>query len=195
MPEKGGHIDELRPFVDVANDVHWVMIVAWIVAAFRPTGPYPVLVVNGEQGSAKSTVCRILWMLFDPNAAPLRSEPKEPRDLMIAATNAWCLMLENLSGVPAWLSDALCRIATGGGFATRKLYSDDEEKLFDAQRPVVLNGIPELATRPVCWIERSRSRCHRSRNRKGERNGNFIGNSTPSDLVFSARSWTRFRRR
>jgi hypothetical protein len=87
-------------------------------------------------------------MLLDPNAAPLRSEPKEPRDLMIAATNAWCLMLENLSGVPAWLSDALCRLATGGGFATRELYSDDEEKLFDAQRPVVLNGIPELATRP-----------------------------------------------
>jgi hypothetical protein len=55
--------------------------------------------------------------------------------------------LDNLSRIPPWLSDALCRLATGGGFATRELYTDAEEALFDAQRPVILNGIEELATR------------------------------------------------
>jgi hypothetical protein len=34
-----------------------------------------------------------------------------------------------------------------GGFSTRELYTDQEEALFDVQRPLVLNGIEELATR------------------------------------------------
>src|SRR5262249_22797259 len=55
--------------------------------------------------------------------------------------------LENLSRLPEWLSDALCRLATGSGFATRALYSDAEEALFAAQRPVILNGIEAVATR------------------------------------------------
>ena len=58
------------------------------------------------------------------------------------------MALENLSSIPVWLSDSLCRLATGGGFSTRELYSDGEEKLFDSQRPVLLNGIVEVVTRP-----------------------------------------------
>ena len=66
---------------------------------------------------------------------------------MIAASNGWIISFDNLSHVPSWLSDALCLLATGGGFSTRELYTDSEEVLFDAQRPVILNGIEELASR------------------------------------------------
>ena len=66
---------------------------------------------------------------------------------MVSANASWALSLDNLSRVEPWLSDALCRIATGGGFATRELYSDDDEVIFDAQRPVIINGIEEVATR------------------------------------------------
>ena len=103
--------------------------------------------MNGEQGSAKSTLCRLLKLIIDPNSAPLRAAPRELRDLMIAASNSWILAFDNLSHIPPWLSDALCRLATGGGFATRELYSDGEEKIFDVMRPVIVNGIAELATR------------------------------------------------
>jgi hypothetical protein len=85
--------------------------------------------------------------LVDPNSAPLRSEPRDARDLIIAANNSWVLAFDNLSHLPAWLSDALCRLATGGGFSTRELYTDSEEVLFDAVRTVILNGIEELAMR------------------------------------------------
>jgi hypothetical protein len=77
----------------------------------------------------------------------LRSEPREPRDLMIASKNGWLIALDNLSGLPAWLSDCLCRLATGGGFATRMLFENDEEVIFDAQRPVIINGIDDVASR------------------------------------------------
>ena len=145
-PTAGGDIGELRRFVNVSDD-GWPLMLAWLVAAFRPTGPYPLLALHGEQGSAKSTTARTLRVIVDPNAAPVRCEPKEPRDLMIAANNGWVIALDNLSYVHGWLSDALCRLSTGGGFATRTLYENDEETIFDAMRPVILTGIEELANR------------------------------------------------
>jgi hypothetical protein len=39
------------------------------------------------------------------------------------------------------MSDAICRLATGGGFATRALFTDSEEAVFNATRPILLNGI------------------------------------------------------
>jgi len=74
--------------------------------------------------------------------------PREDRDLFIAASNGHVLAFDNVSGLPAWISDTLCRLATGGGFAVRQLYSDQDEVLFDAARPVILNGIEDIVTRP-----------------------------------------------
>src|SRR5262249_44859467 len=145
IPERGGAIRDLLRFrfVNVAA-ADFLLLVAWLTAALLSTGPYPVLTLTGEQGSAKSTLARLLRLLIDPHASPLRSEPKEPRDLMISATNGWIVALDNLSTVPPWLSDALCRLATGGGFATRPLYTDNEEIILSATRPTVLTGLEEF---------------------------------------------------
>jgi len=145
-PLRGGDVNGLRRFLNVDDD-GWVLALGWLAAALRPKGPYPVLVVSAEQGSGKSTLARVLRALIDPFTAPLRAQPREERDLAIAANNSWAVVFDNLSYLPPALSDALCRLATGGGFATRQLYTDDEEMLFDAMRPVLLNGIGELATR------------------------------------------------
>ncbi len=145
-PEAGGSINQLRGFLNV-DDTTWRLVVAWLLASLRPRGPYPLLALFAEQGSGKSTTGRLLRNLVDPNSAPLRSEHRDPRDLMIGANNSWCLAYDNLSFVPAWLSDALCRLSTGGGFATRELYTDQDEIIFDAMRPVLLTSIEEVATR------------------------------------------------
>jgi len=104
-------------------------------------------VLCGEQGSAKSTAARVLRRLLDPNSTPLRSLPREERDLAIAARNGWLIALDNVSALADWLSDGLCRIATGGGLGTRQLYSDADEMLFDAMRPIVINGIEDPVER------------------------------------------------
>jgi hypothetical protein len=104
-------------------------------------------VVHGEQGSAKSFTASVLRKLIDPNRANLRGEPKEARDLAIWGHNGWVICMDNLSHIQPWLSDALCRMATGGGFSTRSLFTDDEEQIFEAQRPVMMTAIEECATR------------------------------------------------
>jgi hypothetical protein len=147
-PIKGGLVEKLRSFLNVKSDADFVLVVAWSLAVLRNTGPYPVMVLSGEQGSAKSTFSSILRSLLDPNTAPLRALPREDRDLFIAANNGHLLAFDNVSGLPSWISDTLCRLATGGGFAVRQLYSDQDEVLFDSARPVILNGIEEVVTRP-----------------------------------------------
>ena len=147
IPVSGGSIQILRPFLNVQSDAHFVLAVSWMLAVLRHRGPYPVLVLSGEQGSAKSTLSAILRALLDPNTAPLRALPREDRDLFIAATNAHVLTFDNVSGLRPWISDTLCRLATGGGFAVRQLYTDLDEVLFDAARPAILNGIEDMVER------------------------------------------------
>jgi hypothetical protein len=148
IPERGGSIALLRPFLNVQCEADFVLVIAWALAVLRNRGPYPVIVLSGEQGSAKSTFSAVLRALLDPNTAPLRALPRDDRDLFIAAKNGHVLAFDNVSSLPSWISDTLCRLATGGGFAVRQLYSDDDEVLFDAARPLILNGIEDIVTRP-----------------------------------------------
>jgi hypothetical protein len=149
VPLRGGSVEMLRLFLNVKTDAEFVLVVACVLACLRNCGPYPVIALSGEQGSAKSTFSAILRALLDPNTAPLRALPREDRDLFIAASNGHVLVFDNVSGLPGWISDTLCRLATGGGFAVRQLYTDQDEVLLDAARPVILNGIEDIVTRPL----------------------------------------------
>jgi hypothetical protein len=86
--------------------------------------------------------------VIDPSAAPVRALPRDERELFIAARNGHVLAFDNLSGLPPWLSDTLCRLTSGGAFSTRRLFTDQDEILFTAARPVILNGIEDIITRP-----------------------------------------------
>jgi hypothetical protein len=147
VPRRGGSVELLRQCLNVRDKVTWILLVAVLVAFLRPSGPYPILIVTGEQGTAKSFLCRIVRRLIDPSKVPLRRPPREDRDLMIAASNAYIVAYDNISKLANGLSDSLCSLATRGGFGARELYADDEEKLFDVMRPVMLNGIGDVATR------------------------------------------------
>jgi hypothetical protein len=122
------------------------------LALFNQSGPRLLkathLIAFDFRLSAKSTFSTILRALVDPNTAPLRALPREDRDLFIAASNGHVLIFDNVSGLPFWISDTLCRLATGGGFAVRQLYTDQDEILFDACRPMILNGIEDMVARP-----------------------------------------------
>jgi hypothetical protein len=141
-----GSIDELRPFVNV-TDESWPMIPSMLVAALRIGVPCPIGLLISEHGSCKSTTMRCCRRVIDPNAADLRGAPDSVQTLMLAATNGLFVCIDNSSGVPPWLADALCRVSTGAGIGTRTLYTNGEESLFNVQRPVLVTGISELTRR------------------------------------------------
>jgi hypothetical protein len=153
LPDReNASLEPLRKLLNLAGDDteeherSWRLILAWLVAALRPTGPYAVMVLQGQRGSAKSTAARILRSLVDPSTVPLRTPPRNPHDLYIDAISSWTISLDNISKLPPWLSDALCMLSTGGGYTTRMLFTGREQELFEAMRPAILNGINSVAT-------------------------------------------------
>jgi hypothetical protein len=146
-PEPGGSIEQLRRFLNVSSDRDFYLLVGWLIAAFRPEPPSPIMVLTGEHGSAKTTATELLIDLVDPRIAGTRALPTNVRDLFIAAKSSRVLAFDNVSSIRAEVSDALCMIATGGGYSTRKLHTDSSLTVIEASPSVVLNGIVDFVTR------------------------------------------------
>jgi hypothetical protein len=142
IPERGGSVELLRPLVNLDQDVGFPLFVSWIVDALCPASrPHPLLFLAGEEGSTKSTAARIARSLIDPNTVPLRNLPATVRDLFISVNGSHALAFDNISAISPAISDALCQIATGSGFGTRRLYTDVSQILIGGSRPVILNGL------------------------------------------------------
>jgi hypothetical protein len=79
VPEQGGSIDVLGALLNISNRNDFVLVVAWLLAALRSRGPYPVLAICGEQGSAKTVLSKMLrpWSI-----------PMQPRCGRSCARNA-----------------------------------------------------------------------------------------------------------
>jgi hypothetical protein len=148
VPERGGSITDLRQHVNVKDDADFVLLVSYLVAALRPNANYPVLIVVGQHGSAKTWMARLIVCFVDPRLPDRRSMPREEDNLIVAAKAAHLLSFDNVSKLPLEMSDALSRLSTGGGAGKRRLFTDDDEVLFSGKRPIVLNGITDFATQP-----------------------------------------------
>lgn len=146
-PLLGGSFGLLRSLVNVRGE-DWPLVAGYMLGCMREKGPFPVLALVGEQGSGKTTFTRMLKNTLDPTKASARAAPKDERDLLIAAEGCHIVALDNLSHLDEHLSDALCRLATGAGLSRRKLYTDDDEKIFEASRPVIVNAIGDIISRP-----------------------------------------------
>lgn len=151
MPMHGGSVDQLRFLLSIAEgeagDQAFALLLGWLVSALSPEGPYPVLVVSGEQGSGKSTLTTAVKRLIDPGLAERRAAPKDEHDLAIAARHGRVISLDNLSDIKAELADSLARLSTGSAIGTRALYSNDEEHVIALSVPIIVNGIPDLTAR------------------------------------------------
>ena len=148
VPPQDGDVTRLWDFVNVAAEDRPVLLAVLVAALVQCDVPHPVLALFAEQGSAKSTTTRMLVDLIDPSPVPLRQAPRDADSWVTAASGSWVVALDNLSAIPPWLSDSLCRAATGDGNVKRALYTDADLAVLKFRRCVIVNGIDVGAVRP-----------------------------------------------
>lgn len=148
MPEplKGGALQTLEKFFNVPDPVR-PLLVAWLVSTFIPDIEHPIVLLGGPQDAGKSTSGRSLGGLTDPSPAPLRSAPRNIEEWSLSMASSWVTVIDNVSGIPEWLSDAMCRAVTGDGMVRRALYTSDGLTLLVFQRPLILTSIDAGALR------------------------------------------------
>jgi len=109
VPKRNGDLNDLRNLVNLGSSENFLLLIGWVLNALRPNGPFLALVVNGEQGSAKSTLCRVVRRLIDPNVADLRAAPRDEQEIVIAAINSRIVAYDNLSAISPALPPPLPR--------------------------------------------------------------------------------------
>jgi hypothetical protein len=150
VPMRGGSLATLRQYLNV-SEADWPLVVAWLLNALRHIGPYTVLLLIGAEGTAKTTTAQLLRELIDPSTLSPADQlaettliGKEPEDIYLAATRCWVQSYGNVSHLPQSLSDVFASLSTGGGTERRTKYTDLDETIFQASRPVILGGIDDF---------------------------------------------------
>jgi hypothetical protein len=123
------------------DEEHFRLLTAWLVACFIPDLPHPILTFRGEQGTGKSYAAKMVIGIIDPSGAPKRTAPRDIKSWATQAFNSWALCLDNVSIIPDWLSDALCRAVTGDGIVDRALYTDDDVVVLEFRRVLAMTTI------------------------------------------------------
>lgn len=145
-PDLSGDLEPFFELLNITDSEQKVLLMGTLVAMLYPNIPIGILSVFGPPGSAKSTLCRLIKQLIDPARLAERALAGEI-ELFLAAETNWVLAFDNLSHISADMSDAICRLVTGGGISRPKKYADKEEVLFEGKRPVILNGVGSFATK------------------------------------------------
>ena len=143
MKEINAAISEFFNLANIAPEDR-ILALAWILSAYRPDGPFPVLTCFAEAGSAKTSTAKAFKRLISPYTTDVRSSPKSTDDMYVAAMNDWVIAYDNLSSISAEVSNTLCTIATGGGTGSRQLYEDAEESIKIACTPQIIAGVSSV---------------------------------------------------
>jgi hypothetical protein len=144
----GGDISRLLEFVNISDGPQRLLLQVYLVTCFIPNIPHPIPVLYGSQGSAKSTFMRVLRRIIDPSSVELLALPTQSEQLVQQLSHHCAPYYDNVTTLPEWLSDALCRAVTGEGYSKRELYSDDEDVIYTFRCCVGLNGINIAAQKP-----------------------------------------------
>jgi len=139
-PDKNGDVYALRKLLNM-SDKTFQLTLGWLLAGLIPDMPHAIAFLGGVQASGKSTAGEFLTRVIDPSPAPLRTQPKDIDDWACTADGSWCLCIDNVSYIPPWWSDALCKCVTGDGLIKRTHYTNSDLTVLSFRRVVMLTSI------------------------------------------------------
>jgi hypothetical protein len=140
-------LDKFIDLLNIKDDDNKLLLKCYIISLFIPDVPKPILMLHGEQGSAKSTLQELIKMVVDPNSIKTLTFPRDSNDFIQQLSHNYVAVYDNISDIKEWISDLLCRAVTGSSFSKRALWTNDDDFYYNFKRVVGLNGINLGATK------------------------------------------------
>ncbi|MCX5814587.1 MAG: hypothetical protein NT178_18915, partial [Proteobacteria bacterium] len=147
-PKAGGRLESIFKYLNINDEDAQLLAQVLLVSYFVPEIAKPMMVAFGDQGSGKTTISVIFKMLVDPSKLSVFFAPRDPGETIQALEHHYFIAFDNLSSIQDWFSDLLAQVVTGAGLSKRRLYTDDEDIIYQLKRCVVVNGISQLISRP-----------------------------------------------
>jgi hypothetical protein len=147
--------DRFMDLMNIKDEDDQVLVKGYLVSLFYPDIPKPILILMAEQGSAKTTEQELEKVTVDPSSTLTLTFPRNINELVQKLSHNYIAYFDNVSKLHDWVSDQLCRAATGSGFSKRELYTDDEDIIYNFIRCIGINGInigglkPDLLDRSI----------------------------------------------
>jgi len=139
--------DQFINLLNIKDEDAKLLLKCYIVTLFIPEIPKPILMLHGEQGSAKSTLSELIKMVVDPSIIRTPAFSKDNSEFIQKLSHNYLSYFDNVSNIGDWISDQLCRAVTGSGFSNRELYTDDDDIIYNFKRCIGFNGINLAATK------------------------------------------------
>ena len=139
--------DQFIDLINIKHDRLKLLLKCYIISLFFPDIPKPIQMLYGEQGAAKTSEQEAIKDLVDPSPILTSTFPRDINELVQKMMHNYVCFFDNISFIPPWISDQLCRAVTGSGFTKRELYSDDNDIIYNFRRCLGFNGINLAATK------------------------------------------------
>lgn len=143
VPKKKKGIDlwKLKKYFNTKNEGDFILLLITIISYFIEEIPHFITCIMGNQGSAKSTTCRLIKELVDPSIAPILNLPKSIDELILQLANEHVIVYDNLCSIKQEFCNVFCQVSTGATALRRKLFTDNQLLSYSLKKCLVLNGI------------------------------------------------------
>lgn len=129
-------------YVPIKNKQNQLLLLAYMIIACLPDSSYPILLITGPSGSAKSSTTRVIKSVIDPSSFELSAPLTSITDIKLAAAHNHLLAFDNNGDIfSSELQNLLCQLSTGAKIFDRKFYTNGEVIIIKLNRPVIFNGL------------------------------------------------------
>ncbi len=141
VPITGGNIHDLIPFLPQLPESDICMLLSWLIASFFGDIERAFLLLEGDHGSGKTRIAKLLKSFIDPSDAKVLTY-NDKIDEVAQQIDHNCLpIFDNVSSISRRISDLICGTFSESSHVKKTLYTDDGDFLFSLSGNVMFTTI------------------------------------------------------
>lgn len=140
-------LNNLHEFFTVDQKDLMLMLASLMVPIIEPHTALPVVLLEGLEGSGKTTSAHRFKRLIDDTPGLSSSMPKDERAMASMAQNELILVYDNVTSIPTEASNLMCRASSGSSYKAVRLYTDNDMLVLNLYVLQIITTVEQLKLR------------------------------------------------